>query len=569
MQPATPVWSVHPPAPPKDLAPFADWPPLLGQILWNRGLRGAEAAADFLQPDYRRLADPFLMKGMAEACERIAHAIRQGEPITIYGDFDADGVTAAALLVQAMRQMGGQVSAYLPHRLEEGYGLHREAVERLAAQGTALLITVDCGISNADEVARAAEVGLDVIVTDHHLPPEQLPPALAILNPRQEGCAYPYKRLAGVGIAFMLVRGLAKAGLPLNGLRGRELLDLVALGTVADVSPLGGENRILVAHGLESMRQTRRPGLRALLAVAGLRPETVNTGTIGFSLGPRLNAAGRLQDAITAYRLLLAETQEEAAVLAEELDALNRARQELTAEILERARQQVLALPESRKLILLADPHFPAGVVGLVAGKLVEEFFRPTLLIERGESQSRGSARSVPDFHVTAALTHCAHLLTRYGGHRLAAGFGVANENLVDLEACLLAQAEQQLDERSLTPTLWADVEARLEQLDGELYQLLEQMAPFGVENPRPVFMCRALKVVESRRVGQEGRHLKLKLGQGRLVYDAIAFRYGQRAGECPTGSCVDVLATLDMNEWGGRKSLQLKLRDFHPAQQA
>ncbi len=567
MQPATPIWSVRPPAPPADLASLSPLPPLAAQVLWNRGVTDAAAAEAFLHPDYRHLADPLAMRDMATAVARIVRALEQGEPITVYGDFDADGVTAATLLVQALTRMGGQARAYIPHRVEEGYGLNSEAVERLAGEGTRLLITVDCGISNAAEVARANERGMDVIVTDHHLPPAALPPALAILNPRQPGCEYPFKRLAGVGIAFALVRGLARAGVRCGGLRARDLLDLVALGTVADVSPLVGENRILVAHGLEVLRRTARPGLRGLMAVAGVRPERVGTGTIGFVLGPRLNAAGRIDHASIAYRLLQAETQEEAAELAQELDLLNRERQDLTAATLERARQRVLELPEERRVIVLADSGFPAGVVGLVAGKLVEEFCRPALLIELGEEVSRGSARSIGAFHITAALESCAELLVRYGGHRVAAGFSLRNENLAALECRLEALAREQLSEADLAPALHIDAEADLGSLNWDLQEVLEQMAPFGVENPQPVFLCRGLQVKRARTVGSTGDHLRLTLSDGRLTTEAIGFRLGGRLPECRVGCRVDLAVTLEANAWGGEEKLELQVRSLRTAE--
>lgn len=566
MQPPVTVWRLRPPAPPEVLAQLAPLPPLAAQVMANRDLCTRAEVEAFLEEDYRQLADPFLMKGMAEATERLQRALYQDEPVVVYGDFDADGVTGAALLVQALRHMGGHVRAYIPHRIEEGYGLNRDVVEQLAAEGTRLLITVDCGTSNVTEVARAGELGMDVIVTDHHLPPGRLPPALALLNPRQADCAYPFKRLAGVGIAFTLVRGLVQAGVPRDGLRGRDLLDLVALGTVADVSPLVGENRILVAQGLRAIHRTRRPGLRALLAVSEVRPAQVNTGTIGFVLGPRLNAAGRLSHADRAYRLLLAETQEEAAALALELDQLNRDRQALTAEVLERARQQVLSMPEERRLIFLADPDFPAGVVGLVAGKVTEEFCRPTLLVELGEEESRGSARSIPAFHVTDALAQCAELLSRYGGHRLAAGFTVPNDNIPALASRLAALAEAQLDEAALAPALTVDAEAELAELNWEVLEVLEQLAPFGIENPRPLFLCRHVQVKQSRQVGAEGRHLRLTLSDGQVAYSAIAFRQGERRSICPEGAYIDVVCALRRNSWQGRERLDLEVRDLQPA---
>ncbi len=567
MQPALPTWFVRPPAQPEELARFDPLPPLAAQVLINRGVHDPEGAEEFLHPDYRRLADPFLMKGMAAATERIARALDQGEKITIYGDFDADGVTAATLLDQTLGLMEAQVGVYIPHRIEEGYGLNDEAVEQLAQDGTRLLITVDCGISNAAEVAHANAVGLDVIVTDHHLPPEQLPPALAVLNPRQSDCPYPFKRLAGVGIAFTLVRGLVKAGLPRQGLRGRDLLDLVALGTVADVSPLVGENRILVAYGLEAIRRSERPGLRALMAVSGVRPERVGTGTIGFLLGPRLNAAGRLQDAVTAYRLLQAKTLAEAETLAEELDLLNRERQDLTAQVLERAREQVLSLPEDLRLIFLADAAFPAGVVGLVAGKLVEEFHRPTLLIELAEEESRGSARSISAFHITEALRTCADLLTRFGGHRVAAGFTVPNKNLAELGTRLHTMADQLLDPTALVPRLSLDAEAGLAELNWDLLGALEKMAPFGVENPQPTFLCRRVKLTRVQAVGRDDAHLRLGVTDGRLTMEAIAFRQGARAAEYGVGDWVDLACTVERSSWGGEERLDLHVRDLRPAE--
>ncbi len=567
MRPAVAVWKVCPPATAEELGGLSSLPRLAAQVLYNRGVREAAAVEEFLHPDYRRLGDPLLMKGMAEAATRIAQAIAQGEPITIFGDFDADGVTSATLLVQALETMGARVEAYIPHRIDEGYGLNEEAIERLAANGTRLLITVDCGISNAREVARATELGVDVIVTDHHHVPEMLPPALAILNPRQPGCDYPFKRLAGVGIAFTLVRGLAKAGVGRNNLRGRDLLDLVALGTVTDVAPLVGENRILVAHGLEAIRQSERPGLRALMTAAGVRPDRVGAGTIGFMLGPRLNAAGRLSHAKTALHLLQAKTLAEATPLASELDTLNKERQEMTESTLQRARQFVMALPEERKVILLADADFPAGVVGLVANKLLEEFYRPTLLLELGEEESRGSARSIPAFHITEALAECGDLLLRYGGHRVAAGFSLRNDKLAALEERLDSLAAAQLDEEALHPAVVADAEAGLEELTWDLVHVLERMAPFGLENPQPVLLCRGVKVRQVRPVGATGDHMKLVLSNGQVTKEAIAFRQGHRIAECRVGSTIDIVCTVGANSWNGMDQLEIQVKEFRGAQ--
>lgn len=565
MRPAVPVWRLLSPAPAEALRGFPV-PPLAARILWNRGLREPEEAEAFLSPDYHQLADPFAMKGMEEATRRISRALAAGEPIVVFGDFDADGVTGVALLVQSLRRMGGRVEAYIPHRIEEGYGLNRDAVERLAAAGTRVLITVDCGISNAEEVARAQALGLDVIVTDHHHPPPVLPAAHAVLNPSQPGCGYPFKELAGVGIAFTLVRGLVKAGVARNGMRARELLDLVVLGTVADVSPLVGENRVLVALGLEVLRRTERPGLRALMAASGVRQERVNTGTISFVLGPRLNAAGRLKHAVLAYRLLLSENLQEAESLAAELDALNRERQEMTNRALERARERVLALPDDTPLIFLADRDFPAAIAGLVAAKIVEEFYRPTLLAEVNEEVSRGSARSIPAFHITEALQECADLLERFGGHRVAAGFTLPTAHLEALAARLQALARERLDDAAFTPVLALEAEASLGELNWDLLRVLERIGPYGVHNPHPVFLCPRVKVVRARRVGTEGEHLRLTLSDGRLACDAIGFRLGSRIEECTPGRYLDLACTLGASSWTGEERLELQLRDFRPA---
>ena len=386
-----------------------------------------------------RVDNPFRLRGMNEAVERIRHAIRAWEPIAVYGDFDADGVTSTALMVQTLSALGADVRPYIPHRVDEGYGLNNGALAELKRDGVKLVITVDCGIRSVDEVAFANRLGLDMIITDHHSVGPKLPPALAVINPKRSDCDYPFRDLAGVGLAFKLAQGLLRSNLQVSIRRDltveldeSDLLDLVALGTVADLAPLLGENRSLVTRGLDRLNQPQRPGLQALMKQAGLAPGQVTASTIGFVLGPRLNAAGRMEDARLAYELLQTEDVVKAAQLAGELDRLNARRKEITAQSLEAAQAQIEANGSDGYLHLVAGEEFLAGIVGLVAGRLAEQYYRPALVVELGDLQSRGSARSIAEFDITMALDRCADagLLVKHGGHAAAAGFTVENSKI-------------------------------------------------------------------------------------------------------------------------------------------
>jgi single-stranded-DNA-specific exonuclease len=558
-------WVVHPTAPP-DFARQLGSSPLIATLLYNRGLRDADAAQAFLTADYRSgLHDPFLLKGMPEAAARVAAAITAGEPIAVYGDFDTDGVTAVTLLVQVLRAMGGSVQPYIPNRFREGYGLNEHAIADLASCGVRLLITVDCGISNAAEVAAAQAQGIDVIVTDHHQPPAKLPPAYAIVNPRQAGCAYPFKHLVGVGIAFKLVQALVKQGLRPGDLRGRDMLDVVALGTVADMGPLLGENRVLVKAGLAAIQSTERPGLKALIESAGLRPQSIDSTAIAFMLAPRLNAAGRLDDAVRAYELLLADNAAEAANLAHALDETNRARQQLTKDVQRAARAQAEAEQKlDRSVLVLADAAYPSGVVGLVASRLVDELGRPVLLIEHGETESRGSARSIPSVNIIEALQECAELFVRFGGHAAAAGFTIPNARLPELEARLEAIVGTALANVDLTPELSIDAAVDLGRISWDLLAELQQLEPFGQGNPQPVLISADVEVMDARTRGAEGQHLKLIVRQnGGAPQEAIGFRLGHLAEHLRRHRRIDIAYTLEVNEWNGERKLQLNLKDF------
>jgi single-stranded-DNA-specific exonuclease len=562
-------WQVASAATTDYLARFSDMPRQIAQILFNRGLTDPEQAQQFIACQYDD-DNPFKLKGMHKAVTGLREAIRGGKPMAVYGDFDADGVTSTVLMVEVLRALGAQAKPYIPHRLDEGYGLNAEALDALADEGIRLVVTVDCGTRALDEIAHAAERGMHVIVTDHHSTAVEPPPALAIINPKQPDCPYPFKELAGVGVAFKLAQALLRSHsrVPITpdavNLAEDDLLDLVALGTVADLVPLLGENRALVRRGLVKINEGQRPGLVSLIRQSGAQLGHVDATTIGFGLGPRINAAGRLAHAKTASQLLMAQYPGEADLLAHELNDLNRQRQRITAETQELARQQALAEGEDVPLLFAASPEFPAGVSGLAAGRLCEKFYRPAIVVHVGEEFSRGSARSIAEFHITEALDQCTDLLVRHGGHAAAAGFTVRNENLIHLAQRLRDMAAEALADQVLQPTLLIDVEVGLGELNRRLYDWLARLEPFGYANPRPVFMTRHLRVVNARAVGADRAHLKMDLSDGRVRWNAIAFRQGYWLSELPR--YVDVAYKLELNRWNNRERLQLNVRDLRPS---
>jgi single-stranded-DNA-specific exonuclease len=540
----------------------------LAQVLYNRGFTDPFMAEDFLRAPVTE-SKPFQMKGVDGAVTRIRRAIRQREPIIVYGDFDADGVTSTMLLMQTLTALGAVVKPYIPHRVDEGYGLNSAALLKLARAGVKLVITVDCGIRSVDEVADGKAAGLDIIVTDHHSIGPDIPKADAVINPKQADCKYPEDMLAGVGVAYRLAEALLKATVN-DGKNGKDrplletadLLDLVAIGTVADLAPLDrAENRMLVREGLALLRASRRPGIRALLEVAKIEPKSVDATTIGFTIGPRINAAGRLESAMTAYHLLAATTDSEALELAQTLQTLNTRRQDMTRAAQDSFRQQVEAQERGAPLIFASDKDIPPGIVGLVAGRLTEEFYRPTVILHEDGDESRASCRSIPEFDITAALDQCADLLVRHGGHAQAAGFTVHNHNIPALRERLTDLAGVQLGGRDLQPSLQVDVDVPLNALSLDLVAELTRLEPTGHHNPLPVLMARDVRVLEKRTVGKEGQHLKLKVSQpGGPPVDAIGFNLGGRISELPER--IDVAYQLEVNEWNGKRSLQLHLLD-------
>jgi len=564
-------WLVPPLLTPEADAALAAFPPVLRQILFNRGYATDVEARAFLKAEPAASTDPLELKDMQAAVDRIRFALDRHEPVAVYGDYDVDGVTATALLVQTLRALGGEAREYIPHRFEEGYGLNKEALDSLKTAGVKLVITVDCGIRSPDEAAHAGAIGMDLIVSDHHHPAEgELPPALAVINPKQPGDTYPDKDLAGVGLAYKIAEALLNSpgGTPGTGagsaLALSDLLDLVALGTVADLAPLVGENRSLVRAGLKQIRATKRQGLFALAGTADVPLAKTNATHIGFMLGPRLNAAGRLESARAAFELLTTTDIMRAGQLAQQLDVQNRTRQALTRTTQEQAEAIALADEGAAHLLFAAHKDFNPGVVGLAASRLSESYYRPAVVAAMGAEETRGSCRSIPEFHITDALDQCRDLLVRHGGHAAAAGFTVRNEKLPELVARLKALAAEKLDGQDLRPTVLADADVSLTTIRPELIKTLSLLEPTGYGNPDAAFIGRGVKVKGARAVGAEGRHLKLVLEDEKgFAHDGIGFRLGHLQPGLPPR--VDILFTYEVNEYNGRVGYQLNLKDLRP----
>jgi len=498
---------------------------------------------------------------MHQAVARIYQALLSGENIAIYGDFDTDGITATALLVQGLSMLDCQATPYIPHRLTEGYGLRTAALENLYQQGITLVITVDCGITALREVKKAKRMGLDIVITDHHTPLPEIPPAVAVVNPKLPNSHYPYLELTGVGVALKLLQALFQGVGKEKQLH--ELADLVALGTVADMAPLLGENRYLVKEGLKVLGTSPRLGIREMITQTGLNPSSLGSESISWVIAPRLNAAGRLEHAMSSYRLLMTDSPQEARELAMWLEKKNAERQRLTARALAKAREQVLAR-EISPLLVAGDKDFPAGICGLVAGRLSEEFYRPAVIIRTGEQMSSGSCRSIPEFNIILALTQCSSLFSHFGGHSQAAGFTLPTRNLPRLQQALLQSATTQLDGVDLRPKLDIDAEVMLSTLGGNTFQTIQQLAPFGQGNPEPTFLSRRLEVVDCRTMGTNGEHLRLKLKQGNTVWNGVGFGLGDYLTEL--SAPLDIVYNLEIDRWRGEETLRLNILDFAPA---
>ncbi len=543
-----------------------EYPPAFRQVLYTRGYDTAEKARDFLLGTADE-HDPFSMKGMREAVDTILDSISANEGIVVYGDYDVDGVTATALLVQAIRILGGIVSPYIPNRFDEGYGLNVDALRELKEKNARLVITVDCGIRSNREADLARELGIKLIISDHHHPLGAVPAADVVICPKQEGDEYPYKELAGVGIAYKIAEALYIAkGLNLE--ETGQWLDLVALGTVSDIAPLTGENRTLVRKGLRRLQTSPRQGIYSLMGVADIkRPGALTAADIGFKLGPRLNAAGRMESALDALQLLLNNDPAETGLLAQKLQKQNTDRQDHTIQNQQFAETQLTDIESLPILIAFgSEEEFHSGIVGLVAARLVESHYRPAVVGVIGEEFTRASCRSIDEFHITQALDECADLMVRHGGHSKAAGFTVRNESRELLKARLLEIASSRLNPENLVPTIQYDAEVRLNELQAPLISLLQKMEPTGNENPKPVFMTRGLRVNRKNRIGHEKNHLRLTVAEDKGVsMDGVAFRMGDWMDCMPEK--IDIVYHFELNDFNGQVSFQLNIRDIRPSE--
>lgn len=552
-------WEVAAPAPAALRAALPDLHPVVLQVLYTRGLTSAPAARAFLDGDGIALHDPRLLHGMDRATSRLRRALLEGETVAVHGDFDVDGVTGVAILVVGLRAAGGRVIPVLPLRTAAGYGLQAETVDRLASDGVSVIVTADTGTRAMAAVQRAAQLGVDVIVTDHHLPGEQLPPALAVVNPHQAHCAYPFKELAGAGVAWKVVQALALEGL-LPQAVADELLDLVALGTIVDVAPLWGENRLLVQRGLRRLATSLRPGLQAL---CGGTARAVDERTVAFSIGPRLNAAGRMDDPQLALELLLTESRQRAGELVALLEEKNAERQRLTEVVVQQARTQVAELGDVPVLVLRGS-GWAGGVIGLVAARIAEEFGRPAFVVDVGAQLCRGSGRSSGGVDLVALLTGCADLLIEFGGHTQAAGFAARAETLDALTQRMIDQASS--GPRPPAPVIIADHELAAGDVDWSLYGALLPLRPFGQGNTAPCFLTPNLPLLEARAVGTAGRHLRTRLRCGKGVLTAFGPDLGPRLRSLAGCRRLDAVYSLDASAWNGYDTLELRLHDVRPA---
>lgn len=538
---------------------------IVARILVGRGIDSVQAAREFISPALSNMPDPFLLKGMEAAVNRLCKAVNGSERVCVYGDYDVDGITGTALLVSFLKRTGFECSYFIPNRFDDGYGLNSEALKRIIDDGVTLVISVDCGITSVAEAEFCRQSGADLIITDHHALKETVPDACAVVNPQQPDCGYPFKALAGVGVAFNLMIAL-RSRLRESGYFGdraepdlREWLDLVALGTIADVVPLVGQNRIYASYGLKLLGNSSRAGIEALKRVAGVK-DNVSSGQVGFRLAPRLNAVGRMECAVPGVELLLGSDPQKSALIAEELDAANAERQAVERAILDEA----IGLVESsgtypaRRSIVLASPNWHQGVVGIVASRLVERYHRPTILIALDEDgNGKGSGRSIPGFHLLNALMNCSDFLLRFGGHQYAAGVGLKVENLDRFTECFEAFACKMLANVDLVPVLNIDASVSSADVSYSLITELKRLEPFGAGNPEPNFMMRGVRVLERRVVGE--KHLKLKIDCGGTAFSGIAF--GQ--SDCSTDGMLDIAFVPELNVWNNSTTIQLRIKNM------
>ena len=598
---------------------FPELSPIILQLLWDRGIKDQTLVDEFFNPDYEQdIHDPYLMKDMDKAVKRIFKALESNERITVYGDYDVDGITSSVVLVSTLIEMKsiiGQIERkkskkfidiYIPDREAEGYGLNEKAIKEIHKKKTDLVITVDCGISSFKSAEIVKKLGMDIIITDHHHVPDKVPEALAVVNPKQKDCQYPFKELAGVGVAFKVAQALIKKLENYNFERSKSkklkskklqaisykltigfekwLLDLVALGTVADCVNLTGENRTLVKYGLLVINKTKRIGIKKLIEMSGTKirengnvreAKTIDTTSISFMLAPRLNAAGRMDHANVSYELLNSESESEAEELALKLEKNNQNRQRITEKAMTEIKQRIGKYKKLPKIIIELDTSWRIGIVGLVAGRLADEYSRPFLVLQEKDDQSAGSGRSIPEFNLIEAIEKCKEMLISFGGHSQAAGLKIENKNLKKFKKKIEEIADKILKEEDLVPSIEIDYKVEHDQINWQLIDEIEKFKPFGQGNKKPLFVAKKLEVHEVRAVGNDKAHLKLCfkaiLKDGTVKhFPAIAFRLGKLASEMSGkkpglrwGDIIDVVFQLEVNEWNGSRELQMNVLDL------
>jgi single-stranded-DNA-specific exonuclease len=534
--------------------------PLTAQILINRGITNIQDANNFIKKDLSFLYNPFIFSDMEQITERVISAIKNKEKITVYGDYDADGICATALLFLSLMELGADCNYYLPNRIDEGYGLNNEAILKCKETGTKLLITVDCGISAKKEIEYAKSLAIDVIITDHHEPPKEIPECIGILNPKLQGSKYPFKNLAGVGVAYKLIDAISRKT---GKLDPNEHLDLVALGTVADIVPLTGENRILVHHGLKKLESTNKLGLVKLKEKSGVDKD-IQAGHIAFRLAPRINAAGRLSNAETAIKLMLTQNESEAEEHSHTLNKNNRERQKIEKEVLEKAVEQIESKFNfnTEKIIVLDAQNWPSGVIGIVAGRIVNQYYRPCIIISVENGLGKGSGRSIKNFHLLDALHSCSAHLIKFGGHAHAAGLSIEELLIQPFREKINEYAANNLKTEDLMPSIEIDAETKLKNISFELIEQLEALEPFGYDNPKPCFIAKDLQLYgDPQIVGEE--HLKFKVKSEGRIFDAIGFGMADYFSFFDESSTLDIIYRPQINNWMNKKTIQLQIVDL------
>ncbi len=537
--------------------------PAMAVILLNRGIKTPKAVNSYMKKSLEDIHNPFMLDGMEEATERILSAIEKKEKIVIYGDYDVDGITATATVYKFLKSQGAEVSYYIPDRFSEGYGLNILAINKMARDGAKLMITVDCGITAVGEVEFAKTQGLDIIITDHHTCREELPKAVSVINPKRADSSYPFSGLAGVGVAFKLVLALAiKLGMNTKEVF-MEYVDMVALGTIADVVPLIDENRVIADKGINSIEHTNNKGIRALMDLAGAGGKSVDANSVAFFASPRLNAAGRLENASLSVELMICDDNERAKEIAEHLDSLNTDRKEIEQKIFEEAYRQAEEMGDDKLVYVISGENWNHGVIGIVASRIAEMFYRPCILISVEDGKGKGSGRSVPEMNLFDALSSCEDILTAFGGHSQAAGLSISADKIEEFSKKINEFAKKNVDVATLVPKLLIDCNLSGANVTMQAAKMLETLAPFGEGNELPVFSMRDLRVMASQSMGVDKKHLRVRLSDGSNLFNAIGFGMGELSEKLNPGDIVSIAFTMNINTYQGSENLQLILKDI------